>query len=287
MQENIKHVDLYDFNYSWLEKLPHSPKVLLLGSSTIKYGLNANIVSEDLGYEEGQVINLAKNSRTAIQTYQLLQDLPQGFFDSVSLVVMGIDSWTYSQKYYEHNTVLMYDLNPFQSLYLRNTSEKEITFNELIGVPLYKRILCDTEAFDRELDIPEFYGSGRLEKKPKNFDESVNEWFIHNIFSFSEIQFKHLKEILNFFKKRRVKVILVNTPKRSDWRNDFKGNCEEVQNDFIDRLNEVIGSTRYLIHTDMVSKDSEALFFNDGIHFNTIGQDWYSREFVKGMAEIP
>ena len=287
MSENIQHVDLYDFNYSWLEKLPHSPKVLLLGSSTIKYGLNAKIIAEDLGYEEGQVINLAENGRTPIQTYQLLHDLPQAFFDSVSYVVLGVDSWTYSQKYYEHNTVLMYDLTPVQSVYLRYSSEKQITFNEIISIPLYRRLLGDKEIFDKELDVPEFYGSGRLEKKPKNFDESVNNWFSPNIFSFSDIQFKHLKEILNFLEKKGIKVILVNTPKRSNWRNDFHSNCEEVQNDFIDHLNEVIGSTRYLIHTEMVSKDSESLFFNDGIHFNTIGQDWYSHEFAKGMRETP
>ncbi len=284
MSANGENIDLYDFNYSWIEKLEHPPKVLLLGSSTIKYGLNSTILAEELGYEVGQVINLAENGRTAIQTAQLLKDSPEQTFDSVSVVVIGIDSWTYSQKYYEHNTLLMYDLNPIQSLLLRNGSEKEITFNEMIGVPLYKRILGSYKVSNTELEVPEFYGSGRLEKKPKNFDESVRNWYQSDVYSFSDIQFHHLKRILDFFKRKGIKVILLDTPKRSDWREDLEKNCAEVQREFDTRLKQIIGGQVHVIHTTSVRKEDESLFFNDGIHLNTIGQDWYSVEFAKVLS---
>ncbi|MBL4861442.1 MAG: hypothetical protein JKY09_00280 [Crocinitomicaceae bacterium] len=286
MKNHIDQVNMYDFNYSWTKKLDNPPKVFLMGSSTMKFGLSPSIIAHELDYHSGEVINLAENARSPIQSFYLLNTLDDEQFDSLDLVIYGIDKWIFSKAYYEHNKELLYDLDVSQSTDLYFKAEKDIHFNELLGISTYKRIVGDYETRVDQLDVPIDFGAGVLEQKPKNFRDPVKHLFGGEMYSFSNIQFNYLKKIQDFFQEKGVKLVLLSTPRRSDWRLDYKNTCRGINSEFDQRLKKKMGSTLLLNHYEIIHDTLEHEYFNDGIHLNKLGQKYYSSWFCKQIQEL-
>ena len=88
-----------DNDFAWVSKTRN--RVVLIGSSTVKAGLNANIISVKLFNDKVSVINLGNMPTNSIKQYYAIQKNIDHFPDSC-IYIIGIDPWVFSEKYYKY-----------------------------------------------------------------------------------------------------------------------------------------------------------------------------------------
>ena len=90
-------------DYKWIgNKL--GPKSLLLGSSTVRYGIGAKQLTE-LSNDGITYLNLAMDARDPIQTYFLLKEID---LTEIRAVYFGLDPWIYTKGYYKYRDPYLY-----------------------------------------------------------------------------------------------------------------------------------------------------------------------------------
>ena len=112
-QDHLKYAfqGIEDY-YVWIDEEFPGPKNLLLGSSSVRYGLNCEKLSHLAG-DSISFINLGYDARDPVETYFLLKSLD---LSDVNSVFFGLDPWIFARRYYKfRNPYLYLDLNFFQS----------------------------------------------------------------------------------------------------------------------------------------------------------------------------
>ena len=79
--------------YQWVSQIKHPRKILLLGSSSVRYGLSCKILNK-LTHDSLAFINLAMDARDPIETYFLLKNID---LTGVKAVYFGLDTWIFEK----------------------------------------------------------------------------------------------------------------------------------------------------------------------------------------------
>lgn len=277
--------NLYSYNYSWIKKLEAPPRILLMGSSTVRYGLSPTIISDELNIPKSGVVNLAHNARTPIQSYYLLKTNDYPCLDSLDAVFYGIDSWVFSKKYYKHDVRLMFDLDLDElvvSLY-----RGYFNIHSILGIDYLKLLVIggNTKPYSLKA-VPADYGASKLTKRPINFQGSIEEWYDYENFSFSQLQFYYLRKIKDHFEERGIKFILLNLPRSSAWHREYVRDCQGLDHAYNALMDEYLGEFKSIGSTTDIPCEIESELFNDGVHLNEKGQVYYSKLFCTMIQNL-
>ncbi len=108
-----KKYECGSITYEWANKVSHPRKVLLLGSSSVKYGLSCTQLNH-LSNDSLCFISLAGDAQVPVETFELLKKID---LKDVKAVYLALDPWYYAKASYRYNnTVLYFDFSTYDVL---------------------------------------------------------------------------------------------------------------------------------------------------------------------------
>ena len=281
----FKEALFYPHYSLWIKSLENTPKLILMGSSTIRYGLSPKNICDHSTYSDGEVVNAAFDAATPIQNYYLYKEI-ETRLDPVATVIYGVDPWVFSKRYYRYDTRLQVYWNLPQRFYAY--SKGFIFFDSVLWGknPISSIVKLVYNSYKKHLisghmSIPKDFGAVQLKQNPKNFNDPVATWFDYEIFEFSDLQFKYLAKMQQEIQKTDKTFILLFPPKASGWRKDYRTQCQEIEGAFLEKLHHYLPESIIAGRVDDIPADVETDLFNDGIHLNAKGQEYYSHLFAK------
>jgi len=257
--------------YQWVKEVPHSNKVLLLGSSTVKYGLSCLVLNK-LTADSLAFINLATDARDPVETYFILKQVDLA---DVKAVYFGIDPWIYVRTYYKNRNSYFYlDMDVITA------SRYRVEHDRQVFPKRYKNFISSffTSSPRHELlkqQLPTDFGSGTLSKKPKNFDISIYKKFQLEKYGWSDLQFEYLQRIVTLCKNKNIPFTAFIPPKRSDYIADYNQHCTKINASFFGKL-KAAGFTSPIIGGYHLLQTYGDSLFADAYHLNDKGQQVYS-----------
>ena len=261
-------------DYCWVNNI-HKNKVLLCGSSTIKYSMDCRLLNE-LNNDTLAFINLAHFSRGPIETYFILKSLD---LSDTKELYLGIDPWIYVKNYYKNkNKALLVDFNSFEIIHYSYRNGNQLFFQRYLH---YFKGLTGTETTNCSTAIPAEFGSATINKTPANFNELIYSWFEIENFGWSKLQFEYLKKIDTLCKKHNIKFTLIIPAKRNDFVQDYCTSCQSFHKEFITQLDELHLDSYIIGSFDELIEDDQDQYFIESYHMNETGQKAYSKVFQK------
>lgn len=262
-------------NYQWVSSIQHPAKILLLGSSTVKYGLNCRLLDQ-LSEDSLSFMNLAANARDPIESYFILRQIDLAH---VKAVYMGLDPWIYTKAYYKsRNGYLYLDMNFLTAARYGLKMDPKTLAGRYKG--LVESFLPAAGKKTGTTEVPAGLGSGVLDRKPVNFNDSVHNKFKLDAYGWSELQFEYLQKIAAFCESRHISFFVFYPPKRSDFIADYKNYCSSIHTAFLDQLKRTGFHAPVLGSFEQLQPGGDSLFA-DAYHLNAKGQDRYSRVFFE------
>lgn len=271
-------------NCAWVKKLPRPPRVLLAGSSAILYSLSPRVLTTYPGYQEGDIIMIAHNARTPIQSYYIYKSLEEQF-DRVEIVIYSLDTWIFSRHYYRYDSYLQVDwtLNErYQAARLDYIPAQQVILGgnlSLIVENLLRNAPGKLPGEGSDDSIPDDFGAGKLTEIPRNVNRGDASLFFFDHFGLSNLQFHYLKRLKEELEVRGITFVMLIPPRRSDWTHTYRQNCQAMDSAVIAKLNQFLGPCRIIGGNQQlpIPRALENQFFNDGIHLNPQGQQYYSQ----------
>lgn len=257
--------------YQWINEVPHSNKILLLGSSTVKYGLSCLVLNK-LTNDSLAFINLATDARDPVETYFILKQIDLA---DVKAAYFGIDPWIYVRTYYKNRNSYFYlDMDPITASRYRLEHDRQLFLKR------YKNFISSflTPSPQQEFlkqQVPADFGSGTLSIKPKNFDISVYKKFQLDKYGWSDLQFEYLQKIAALCKNKNIPFTAFIPPKRSDYIADYNQHCTKINDSFLGKL-KAAGFTSPIIGSYHQLQTYGDSLFADAYHLNGKGQQAYS-----------
>ena len=266
--------------YQWLSQVKHSHKVLLLGSSSVKYGLSCTQLNA-LSHDSLAFISLAKDARDPIETYFILQQLNLA---NVKAVYMGIDPWMFVKTYYKNRKSYLYlDMDPLMAARYSLEQDPRLfpgRYKSLI-ISLFSVSPAKT---DTNQPVPRGFGSVTLTRSPVNFNDPVYKKFQFENWGWSDLQFEYLQKIILLCREKNISFTAFYPPKRSDFIADYKTNCIEIHASFLEKLKSYGFSNPIVGSFDQLQPGGDSLFA-DAYHLNGKGQKVYSEVFWNMINE--
>ncbi len=245
---------MYVFQDGWVTRLPHPPRMLLMGSSTVAFGLDATAFGPD-------AVNIAAPARTPVQSlayYERLGDVVA----HADTLIYGLDPWVFTQEYQKRDPVRG---NP----------------HGIAGFSIYRRIL-QTEPKLVVGPVPDMRGTQILTDIPKNFDGPVEDWFGEDRM-WDDASFESLEKIILLAMENGTTVFLWIPPRRSDWRKEVSDCCSDIENEFMARIRALSTDITIIDHSSIIPEESEARMFMDGVHLSREGQRFATQRTKKEL----
>jgi len=265
-------------NYNWIPKVKSDSLIILAGSSSVRFGLSCNELNA-LSSNQYKYVNIAMEARDPIQTYFILKNID---LRKTSTIYFGLDPWIYSKKYYKNrNNYLYLDFTFIQILRFSIEHDNAALLKRYKNILtfFYPKILNNSS--DKNIEIPENYGSATLERKPKNFNEPVATAFQIDKYGWSDLQFAYLKKIIKICNDKNIKFVLFIPPKRSDYTKDYKENCLLIHHEFIEKLDNLNSNVPIFGKFDQLDNLGDFENFAEPFHLNKTGQSRYSKLFYQ------
>jgi hypothetical protein len=305
---NLTGVALLHFNtehmfrtalHHWVGRLEIEPRVLVMGSSTVMYGVSPKIVTEKIGARRGAVVNISAHSRTAVQSYVEYLNL-RGRVAKSPLVLYGIDSWILGTRYFHHDRFLPMLWTPGEryAFFAHQKPErwKKQIPKHLLGLDPYRLYETITRPAGRGprneesvgWEIPPDLGGRKLNKRPKNFEADLRaRWFrFHEGFGLSSFVIDHLGRLKEAVEADGGRFVLVVMPRRSDWRRSYKETCSEIDDEIGRRLDARLGDTVVVGSMSAIPRKKERKAFADAAHLNPRGQRILSRQLAGVIEKV-
>ncbi len=262
--------------YQWISDVQHSGKVLLLGSSTVKYGLSCLTLNK-LSHDSLAFINLGADARDPVETYFILKSVDLAH---VKAIFMGIDPWIFTKAYYRNrNNYLYLDMNA------RTAFNYSLEYDQQLFPIRYKNLINAAlnrlpNSMMQKTKPPPDFGSGVLTANPVNFNAPVHKKFQLEQYGWSDLQFEYLQKIATFCNNNKISFTAFIPPKRADYIADYTLYCKQVDSSFYGKLIEVGFNTPIIGSIDQLKMYGDTLFA-DAYHLNEKGQQVYSDLFYR------
>lgn len=263
-------------SYQWISAIHHPAKILLLGSSTVKYGLSCQKLNE-LSHDSLSFVNLAANARDPVESYFILKQLD---LSGVTAVYMGIDPWIYTKAYYKSRDPYMYLDMDFITAARYGISQDPKAFARRYKAFFRSLIPASPVKKNAAQPVPADLGSGVLTRPPINFNDSVQNKFKLKQYGWSDLQFKYLQKIGTFCESRHIAFYVFYPPKRSDFIADYRKYCRDIHAAFLGKLKEHGFHSPILGSFEQLQPGGDSLFV-DAYHLSAGGQAVYSAAFYK------
>lgn len=264
--------------YQWVAQIRHPHKVFLLGSSSVKYGLNCTQLNA-LSQDSLAFINLADNARDPVETYFILRQIDLA---NVKAVCLGIDPWIFVKTYYKNRDSYLYiDMDPLMAA--RYSLARDPRLFPRRYKSLFRSLFKGSSAEkDTNMPIPPGFGSVTLTLPPVNFNDPVYKKFQFEKWGWSDLQFEYLQKIVLFCREKNISFTAFYPPKRSDFIADYTANCKAIHASFLQKLRSVGFTTPIAGRFDQLPGDS---LYADAYHLNGKGQEKYSAIFLSMLND--
>ncbi len=247
---------------------------IILGSSTLRYGLSSNGISDP----GKQWINFSYDARDPVVMYLLLKSYYPVL--KPASVIVGLDPWIYTRRYYIYRSKMMYlDLNGMDLLRFLHADANGLIKKAQLMVELACGKFNKVPAINNKVPIPPDFGSYKLNQSALNFDAN-EDWFETGWTGWSDIQFSYLTKIDQFCKEHGINVVYVFPPKRADYILAAKTRFKEENEQWWIKMNEAIPEARVLGSFDDLKGCDQGSVFAEAYHLNASGQEKYSA-FIK------
>lgn len=263
-------------SYQWTAEVD-SIDGIILGSSTLRYGLSSNLLKSK---EYGQWVNFSMDARDPIVNFILLKEYCNKIKPKIILV--GLDPWIYSKKYYQYrNNILLNDLNQMEKLnYL-------ISVDHLLPIKLIKNYLNRSATYKpQKIKIPSDFGSVKLNRTAVNFNEVNEDWFEINKFGWSNIQFDYLLNIKNLCDENGILLVFVVPPKRNDYIEISLSKFESENKIWWEKICTILPNENIVGTYDALSQQNQDSIFAEAYHLNDKGQVVFS-SYLKTVINNP
>lgn len=278
---------------NWVDKIEGKRKIVFMGSSTIKYGLNPITVTKELNLKYGDVVNLASDAQTPIESYFQYMRYKNGY-DSNHIVVYPLDQWLFSVKYYyfadELITVNTDVIERYYSVfYDKKSNIKKVLFGGVLNKALEGILAGLSPDYEKKIFRPENIGGDSISTKlkAKNFSRSPRLYFSYPLFLFSEIQFDYLAKLIEAVEINKGKIVFLITPRKETWKDDYTNTCSDIDSVFIESINKRVRSSYVIGKMLPFNANRDAEYFVDGFHLNSTGREEYSKIVSKYINIIP
>lgn len=271
--------------YAWFDKLQHKNKIILTGSSSIRYGICTDVLNQ-LSKDSVQFVNLAMNARDPLEIYFLLKNLD---LKDVKTVYLGLDPWVFSKHYYMSRSYsyvvnsLYFDYGQLELLRCFAEYDKQIYQKQVLELYDYyfppkaaKCVLNDS--------MPADIGCVKWDYGQQEMNATVNDMFQVDKYGWSGLQFGYLMKIVKLCKEHDIDFNVVIPPKRADYCDYYRADCKEIQKEYVAHLlavnfNAPIYGSFDQLNSYKGTNDRGTDLFEDHFHLNEKGQQVYSRVF--------
>lgn len=263
-------------SYQWTAEVD-SIDGIILGSSTLRYGLSSNLLKSK---EYAQWVNFSMDARDPIVNFILLKEYCSKI--KPKIVLVGLDPWIYSKKYYQHrNNILLNDLNSWEKFnYL-------ISVDYLLPIKLIKNYLNKSDTYKpNKIKIPSDFGSVKLSRTAVNFNEVNEDWFEINKFGWSNIQFEYLLKIKNLCDENGILLVFVVPPKRKDYIEVSLSKFESENKLWWEKISTILPNENIVGTYDALSQQNQDSIFAEAYHLNDKGQVVFS-SYLKTAINNP
>jgi hypothetical protein len=268
--------------YQWVERVNKAPQILLLGSSSVKYGLSCSVLNK-LSADSLAFINLANNARCPVETYFLLKNMN---LKNVKAAYLGLDPWIYARRYYKHrNSYLYLDMGFVPSIIYYFQHDKSIftkRYKQLYSFLTRGEYTKNCKP-NKKQKIPPDFGSVALKKQPKNFDMSIKKWFQLREYGWSELQFVYTEKIAKLCRSEGIEFYAFIPPKRSDFTETYLEECQEIHEEFVEKLWDHGFDAKIFGTFSQLDNHGDWDLFQEAFHMNQKGQNLYSKLFFEMM----
>ena len=283
-----------DGKYAWVSRLPRKPKIVLMGSSTVLNNLSPREIMSKCDLQEGEVINLGGGSRGPLQSVHIWRELGSAI-DSVKYVVVSIDPWlAYSAYYWIEDFPTVY-WNPVQRMYpaFVNNWPRYVMSGAVATDVMKKSAQHALDIQAPNLEVPHDFGGEVLDIHLKNYREHAREYFEPvSLFPISSLYLDRMRELKQEVEKNGAQFILLLTPKKRIWQEEYRRDCIDIDSDFVYHLNSALGSVRvigsFALFQGDVSLDRgdvEDSLFMDHVHLSGKGQKKLS-DYVAAQLKL-
>jgi len=266
--------------YAWFDKIPGKNKVIIVGSSTLRYGICTDILNR-LANDTEQFVNLALNAREPLETYFLLKNLD---LKNVKAVYMGLDPWMYTKHYYMGRSYsfivnsLYFDYSQAELFRCFVDHDKSIYQKQVIELfhyyfpPKPERCVANDS-------MPADIGCVKWDYGQLEMNGPVDDLYQIDMYGWSKLQFTYLMKIAALCKDRGIEFNAVIPPKRADYCAYYKAHSNEIHKGYIENLVAVHFNSPIYGSFDQLKDYKGPDLFEDHYHLNEKGQEVYSRAF--------
>jgi hypothetical protein len=274
---NTSEKELHFAYYSEIEAYKWTKRInkidgLILGSSTLRYGLSCDLLQSD---QYRQWVNLSMDARDPVVFYLLLNRYLKEL--KPKIVLLGLDPWIYSKSYYRYrNPVMLNDLNFSQKLKYYSHVDQKLP----IRILKYRYFTRNDGSPIKNVKVPDDFGSVKLNSQAINFNEVNQDFFQLADYGWSQVQFDYLKKIDSLCALKKVKVIYIISPKRKDYVSTCIEKFNLEHNRWWTLINETIPNAEIIGTYGALKNYDQNKIFADAYHLNGFGQNIFS-EYVK------
>ncbi len=276
--------------FVWINKLKKKPDTVILGTSTLRYGLNPKIVAKKLKKPVGSVVNVTYDAYSSVNLYYAYKSVEDNI-DPHAKVFYGLDPWVFSEKYYKQDKFMPMEWGVTERFqYLKDAKKISDRFAKSVFGLDSQRVKDVFKKFNAKIirgrRIPRDYGAKVLKRKPKNFKTNLEDVFSYDYYGFSSAYFKYLKKIKDEVEKKGGEFILVIPPKQSRWVKAYKQKCKRIDNDFVTLIDRYLGDVKVIGSYYLIPSNLEKKMFNDAIHLNKFGMKYFSESFAEDINKV-
>jgi hypothetical protein len=267
-----------DNDFAWVSKTRN--RVVLIGSSTVKAGLNANLISMGLFDDTLSVVNMGNMPTNSLKQYYEIEKNLDHFPDSC-IFIIGIDPWVFSEKYYKYEPVMLPLWSLKQSLFM--LFKEQFVWgcigaqtDQLIMLKIRKPVIND--------QVPYNMGSVVFEAPDVNASTKFDEWVSYPDFGISSLYFGYFTKTISLINRKHARVILYYPPRRSDYLAGFNSLSYMVQ--FNKLIEQVVKENKLsIIDLGTILSDADN-YWKDPVHLSKEGIDTVSSLFTEEVRKI-
>jgi hypothetical protein len=276
---------------SWLESPKIQTKVVLIGSSTVRYGLSPEIVAETSEYEQSEIVNISGDAYTPMINSHIWKEHADAL-SNARLVLYGMDPWIFYQHYYRNKDFMRLHWTYRQRIeHVRGSySSANPDIGLLTGMysrRVLKRIVED-QWWPRAFMLRgRDNGSSILRRPPRVTTRANTRAFFGDTsrFPLSSIYLERLAEIKERVEAQGGIFVLVFPPKTRAWVESYQNTCAELDRELADAIRSRLGPVRTVGSYRLFS--DETSYFVDHVHLRESGRRAFSEFVGRSLAKIP
>lgn len=275
---------------SWLESPQVQPKVVLMGSSTVHYGLSPAIVAESSDYEMSEVVNISGDAYTPLINEHIWRR-HAGALSGAGLVLYGMDPWIFYEQYYRNNDFMRLHWSYRQRIeHVRRAYRSGKPDIGLLTGTYSRRVLkrvaenwwWPRDAMFRGRDN----GSHVLRRAPSVGRRAFARGFFGDtsLFPLSDIYVERLARLKEQVEAHGGVFVLVFPPKTRAWVESYRTTCSDLDHELAEAVRERLGPVRTIGSYRLFSNQTP--YFVDHVHLSERGRRAFSEFIGESLSDL-